>query len=1093
MLERTAARLEPCSLRVLPAHSKPLRSPRQLYTSFWQHGAADVELSRAWQALMHGTIDRIFLLRGTRSSSLNASALLLDFLYPVKALTLMRRLPFRPRPSHVTPRLYNSSITGQELEPRSPTSRDPSQQFTEVEESSEQPTPSVVPPDERPVAIERNLRTAKPEDADELWRQYKSLDEQSQATYLRPILVFLSKTNSVSDAWKISELLRRLDKSTWESSFFVTGVAAEVNLQNDTQALSLFEEGLRSATVDSASLVSALDILLAYAMRLRSSEFLGRLWALYPEMALRWDFDMVTADFKELALVSDLAEKAIQFPQYVARRLKESSTQTDRVALNVLQKILVRRALLSCDDSLVASLLLITKDSHAFEDYIRFARQEGKKSILIATYIMYRELPGSKPSKPVLFAAFEAVVGETAPVSRILAGVELIWEDWYRFQGAPSRRAYQRYLAFHAARGDKDRVYSIWIEYVERFSGYENLDLLRADDTFAHLLHVHAVNGEAEEAQRIFDDIVNKFRLDPDTYHWNILLNAYVRAGDYDGALDVFSSLCGATTPDVYSYATLMRMVGSRGDLGFAIDLYRRAQASGIQPNQAIVSSLIDAYCQNGNYKEAEEVCIRAAQKGINSSDLWNRLLYYHAVRRDLASMNRIMNVMADKRVPYDHLTYQQLLLGLALCRQSQHALNLLTIALKEGLFKVTPAHFNIVMGALLRNGEPALVTRLCWLMKEHSIHISEDVLFRFSQALTRWGDLPPQVKGESAKKKWLGEAMRIFLSIYGLEGSQKASRGAPQSRPNGRDIGPAELLRSGPEVYQFSYMMHLFARLNDADSIDELIGTYRHIFQGNGSGDSGWLPIGMLNAVMLHGLQSGHYDRVKSTWDLLFAGAKRAGRSADHDENNKRPSPGQRISPKYHYALSQGLRVMQEVLFKEGDPSHIVELVEQVLEAGFQVDSKNWNYYVQILVQLKQYKPAFAVCEDILMPNWTGWKTVRVKEPVESYIPPNIRRKGSSPRHLRPTATTLYWLARGYLELEKSSPWSGAAAKTLGDVQENCRRAVRAVKSMRRVYSHLENEILNSTLIIGREVIDQNETTTSSRAEDGENILASL
>ncbi|KAI0798297.1 hypothetical protein GGR55DRAFT_672733 [Xylaria sp. FL0064] len=1099
MLERTTACLEPCGLRLLPPPKKSaVRSTKQLHTAFWQHGAADIELTKAWQTLMHGTLDpsetgsALSLLSSAspssfeqlRSPSLNASAFLLDFLYPTGAAALMRRpspasrdpchrLRFRTRPSrpsHVSPRLYNSSLP----HPRPGSQSSPPAQ-EQIGAASDQHEPNGPPPPAKPHSrahvgvVERILKAKNPRDIDLLWRHYKSLDEQTQKAYAPKMLAFLSQPAGISDWSKVSELFRSLETASWDENAFLAGVSAELNLQNHSRALSIFERGLRMATLDNTALVDALDSLLASALRSPITDFLNMIWRLYPEMAARWNFDGITADLKHCASIPGIAEKVMMFPEYIAARLSDpSSKETDHEALQVLQKVLVRRALASCEYAQVIPLLLLTKDPLAFEEYTRSAHTRNQGKVLPDVYAIYRELPGSSPSHAVLHCVFNAYTEMASSYTKMIAGVKLLWEDWHKFHGVPSRRAYQRHLAFHAAQGNKERVYSMWTKYVEQFRDDPTVNLFDASqgsDTFAHLLHVQAVNAEPDEAERIFNDMVNKFRIHPSVYHWNILLNAYVKADDYNGAIATFDRLCQAEEPDRYSYGTLMQMAGSRGDLAFAVDLYRRARHSGVFANDAMLSSLVDAYCQNDLFKEAEDVCTRASAKGITSTRMWNKLLYYNALRRDLASINRILNNMADRNIPYNQFTYQQLLLGLALCRQSQHALHLLTVALKENVFEVTPAQFQIVMSALLRTGEPAMIRRLCLLMNEHGIPITQDVVFRLSQSFGQSERLRPKQQRQRGKTQGLGDALRTFFSIYGHRPGTEIDTRAPSSANPARR---SELLRSGGEVYQFSTMMYVFAQLNDSVRVHELVELYRCVFQG--PNDEGILPFTMLNAVMLSGLQDRQYNRVRSTWRLLFETAKTEARSADF--NDDLPNIN-KISPRYRYSLSGGLRVMQEIFLKENNALGLQALIKDVREAGFEVDSKNWNYHVQVLVQMKQHKAAFTVCEKVLMPNWTGWQTVRSREAMRNALPLETRRKGSSPRYLRPTATTLYRLAQAYLELDKLSPWSSDAATTLREIESEGLQVVRAIKSMVRVYSNLEDEIFSAL-----DSIDDNSTS---------------
>lgn len=1078
MLERTAAYLEPRSLRVLPSHNNAIRSTRQLHTAFWQHGAAELELTSAWQALMHGTLNAgSASLEQTRSVSLGASAFLLDFLYPAGALALLRRrlpriLPdhsdgvrFRARPSRVS-RLYNSSLSGREPDPlpspaqdeRSPTaSNGGPASNVQIPTKSDTQDPSLSNNDRHIVAIELILKHNDIDQVDVLWRHYKSLDQPSQDALLYRVLVFLSTTSRVADDWKISELFHKLDALSWDNVAFIAGLSAEIKLKNNVQALSIFERGLRSANLDETTLVDALDLLLEFSFIAPTTAILEDVWKLYPAMASRWNFDGITADLKRSASVPGLAKKAVLFLDYIDARHKNPETTTvDGEALQALRKIVVRKALVSCEDSDVVSLLLRTKDFLAFEEYFRLPGRQ-KKKITAEVYRTYRRLDGSLPSHAVLHAAFQSYTKTNTPMHEKAAGVELVWRDWLRFHGIPTRRAYQKHLAFHAARGDKDKVYALWSEYIECFRDDPNLNILdpvEGGDTFAHLLHVNAINAEPEEAQRIFDAMTIKFKLRPTLHSWNILLNAYVRGDDYDGAISTFNSLCEVVQPDVYSYATLMKMSGSRGDLTFTVDLYRRARNSDIPINQTVYTCLVDAYCQNDHFQEAADICLRATDKLAEITQIWNKLLYHHAVRRNLASMNKIIITMSKKDVPLDQFTYEQLLLGLTLCDQSQHALHLLNVALRDKVFEVTPTHFQMVMASLLRTREPTLVKRLCVMMSEHGIPVTEDVALRLSQSLTQFHKFPARQRWRHTRDEWLDEAMRLFSSVFrhgrDLAGHDDKSLDRPMSARS------SKLLLATPDIYQFGTMAHVFARLNENTRVNDTVKLYREIFQ-DGTGEEDLLPRPILDAMMLSAFKSGQYKRVKEIWQLSYEQARLEAREAG---SRGAGSTANKISARYRYSLCAGLRVMQEVFLKEKDSSGLLELIRGVREAGFTVDSKNWNYYVQSLVQLQEYKVAFTVCEEVLMPSWTGWYLVRYKAPMRNSLELDQRRRGMYQGHLRPTTTTLYWLARGYLELASLGSLSPKSAATLGGIETECARTMRAIHSMVRVNSPLEQEI---------------------------------
>ncbi|KAI0850506.1 hypothetical protein F5Y00DRAFT_232460 [Daldinia vernicosa] len=1150
MLEKTAASLEPCGLhRVVPGATQSFRTTRQLRNAFWQHGAAGIELTAAWQALMHGTFN---LTMGSapeenNGSVLSASAFLLDFLYPSGAMNLMRRLTpaapisgrpdsfrYRQRFGGTMPRLFTSSLSKRQVrhsgseataspkvnEPDSSVSvntDDVTYKDSEATESGKirgvaiedmdeesdaqvherQTQSDVIAEDLNDIDIDGDhitiledlLKKSDFEDADRVWHNYKALDELSQTIYTQQVLLFLSKSDRLSASWKVSELFHQIPPWQWTNEIFLAGVTAEISLQNANRALEIFTKGLDHTALDLPPFIDSLDLLLATALRSSGLELLKDLWKLYPKMTTRWgfedisshlknaappahlavltdmqkyypdmtgrwNFEGITSQLKHVALVPGLAEKAFDFAAVGRQMLRElDSAEFSLEALDSLQRILVRRALLSCTDAQVIPLLSITKDPLAFEEFLRTVVSRGKEQLGIEVYRVYRDLPGSMPSHPVLHEIFKVYKNLTMPMSVRYAGIEMLWGDWHRFHTVPSFRAFQKYMAFYASQGDTETVYRIWRKFIKAYIDDPKLSALQADDVFSHLMQVHAVRGEVIETQQIFDDIPGRFHLEHSVHHWNILLNAYVKVGDYDRAISTFENLVAAGKWDRYSYGTMMQMAGDRGDLGFTIDLYRQLLSFGVQADAAILGAIVDAYCRNDHMQSAEDVCVRAASKGIVDTQMWNKLIYYHAIRRDLAAINRLLSLMAEKEIPYNYYTYQQLLIGLSICRQSLHALNLLAAALRDNIFTVTAEHFHIVMGALLVTGEPGAVLRLDKMMQDYGFPSSSESLFLLTQTLGQFRSLPPFQRARLTPTEWLGESFRSFYRIYGLNRRKKLDKLIP-----GRMHSKAgELLQQNTEKSHFSTMVSMLTELKDFAGARELVDLYRYIFQGEEDVD-GVLPVTMLNSLMRADFLEARYDRVTTTWELLLETAKQEARSADYVEELPHTP---KVSAKYRYILSSGLMIMQKLLLEKGDAAGIRNLVREVREAGFELDSQNWNFYIQALVQLKEYKEAFTTCEEMLMPNWTGWFLVRHRESVKNKLPLDLRRKGSSPRHLRPVATTLYRLTRGYMELDRLSVWSSEFASTLHEIEKECIQVIRAIKSMIRLRSRHELEIM--------------------------------
>ncbi|ETS82587.1 hypothetical protein PFICI_04463 [Pestalotiopsis fici W106-1] len=1052
MLEKTAASLEPCGLqRVLPSARKSFRSRRQLHTAFWQHGAADVEITSAWQVLMHGVfdpnLDAASSSTGTnvdpRHPALRASTFLLDFLYPTGSLAFLRR--FSPVPSdrhdinrpvstfaRVSPRLYSSSASASPTEAAQTEAGNISKEHQEnhVEE------------------LKRLLLLDDPEDADQLWHQYTSLEDAAKQQYLDQVLVFLSRTKRATDSWKISELFQQIEPSQWDGSLFVAGLEAELILQNTEQAKVIFEKGLENSTMDQSSLVDAFDLMLAAALRSSSKDLVYSIWRIHDKITARLDLDAIPQDLHRVGSVSRLGDIAIE----LGAQLKKARSLS---GVTSLKKLLVRCALEVCPDGQVLTLLRMTNDPDAYERFIRRSSNSPKtrKFLLTQVYKLYRDLPQSCPSQDALHVVFRAYQGMLQPQDKF-PGMEMLWGDWFTFHQTPSKRAYQMNLGFYASTGDKKQVYKLWQDYIKT---HGEIHVQKGGDTFAHLLQVHAVRGEPLEAQKIFDEISTRFRLEPNRHCWCILLNAYAKAGDYEGAIATFEKLHESLGGlDRVSVGTLMYMAAERGDLGFTIDIYRRARRENIPTNDtAILGSLVEAYCQNDLFREAEDLCARAAMKGLREPRLWNRILNAFALRRNLVGINRLLNRMTDMDVPYNEYTYQELLTGLSLCRQPQHALHLLAVAVKDGAFEVNEGHFHTVMGAFIKTGEGDLAVRMHKMMQKTGFQESADSLVSLMTAFNQWSHLPHKRRAGHSQQTLLGAALRRFYKVYGIRHAEMSP--SDPSRSPTQSYTPSSLLQQDVKAYHFSRIVYLCTQMRDFAKVEELVRLYRYVAYGDAN-SSEPLPIQMLNSIMWADVSEKRYEALQRTWDTAFALAQKGGLSAEWVAGF---TNSKKISTRFRYILNDGIKAMQTMYIEQGDGVSLQRLFAKVRSAGFEIDSKNWNLHIQGLIQCHLYKEAFDACEKWLMPNWTGWASARRGAPMKNLIPLDLRRKGSWPRYLRPVSHTLYYLAKGYSELDKMAPWSAETSQIMKRIRADCPRCYRAIISMRSNGSPLEQQIL--------------------------------
>jgi pentatricopeptide repeat-containing protein PET309 len=220
---------------------------------------------------------------------------------------------------------------------------------------------------------------------------------------------------------------------------------------------------------------------------------------------------------------------------------------------------------------------------------------------------------------------------------------------------------------------------------------------------------------------------------------------------------------------------------------------------------------------------------------------------------------------------------------------------------------------------------------------------------------------------------------------------------------------------------------------------------------------------------------KSGDWTGVEQFWDLALSVAKQQGAplrslnvpsssdvsSADGLKISSLNIKAPTIMPIHQLDLTRCLSVYMNALAAEGKAGLISAVVDGLLQDGFLLDNKNWNQYIQILAQHRYYELAFRLCEDKLMDNWTGWATIRWRQPGRNRLPIELRNKRKQSLHLRPNTHTFLYLSRAYLDLQDMATESRLSEERLDIILKTCSRTIQAINTMERTDSSLEREIL--------------------------------
>lgn len=806
--------------------------------------------------------------------------------------------------------------------------------------------------------------------------------------------------------------------------------------------------------------------LLAHAIDLKDWETLWAIWGRYPEAhgeGARLHFKtfkrVLSAEQLMLGLRSIVTR--IQHAEKVPDVAKVADPDLSKTLLKNFVCPILRHYIPESDPKHYIPLLKIMKDPLLYEDFLMFTTQAKQRETSHELYTLYRRLPGVKIRGHIMRNMIEQVYFFDSP-----SGMELVMTDFYARFGRFDIRTYRRYMNFYSRRGDLHTVERLWNEYITHYAEERKRDIARyepnsmkdnSNPDFVPLLHAYAVRGEIASAREVFSRAQSEWGPKLNPLCWNILLNAHAKAGEYDAAVRVFGVMIQAVVPDAYSFGTIMGLSGSRGDLEFTLELYRMAKNQGIKPTVTIVDCVVEAYCQNDKFNDAESIVKMTTEKNRFPKKelvtLWNTLLDHHANRRDLTTVNRLLNEMTEADIHYDSETYSVLLRGLALCRQPHHALYLIQQAVKGHSFKPTMEHYSLLMSAFIQSGQPRELLRTSTILRNLGMPQTASILYRVLQGLKSWAQSPPDGKTETSQM-YLVSALRQFRQSieWGQQPQKTILRRRAHDEPWIHQSPDLDTVKS--RTQQASLLIFMFSQMRGFTEVPVILDLWKA--SSPEASNMPEPPIRLLQALMVAALHEGNHEEVRETWKLVFDRALQMSRVAAPGATLQEPLPATR------YMLNTPLKTMMQLYAATGDVDGLRETVAAVLRARFRLDSKNWNYYVQLLAGMKKWREAFVVCEEQLMPFWRGWRSVRDKlTDVPRDLPLHVRRRGTDPHMPRPISYTLTILSKAYMDLEQMSAWSSEAERLQKYIAEKAPSAVAAVQMQLRSRNSYEQKIM--------------------------------
>ncbi|KAJ0167315.1 Pentatricopeptide repeat-containing protein, chloroplastic [Colletotrichum tanaceti] len=1070
MLERTAATLESCtSFHALPSASRSLKTQRKLYTGFWQHGAAAIDISYPVLATqLNAASSPPPQPPIPPSETLAASTFLLDFLYPTGTAAVLRkfapglvnhkasihRLPRRSRPftsSVATPTnldtrsmQYDQGTTRHAVEENRLGQKDvdpaEEQEYEDEKDKKDEDEaaviswrhthsgPSYLGAGSRPDLMRELMAEKDTEYFGSIWQLYSQLDGSLQPELRPEVMVYLCRSSNVIDARRILFLFSKTETDQWTPKVLTSAIAASLRLEHVTEAFALYRRGL-----DANGTVSGLKELLRYAFKRSAWKTVRDLWVAHHTSDAYRDDDL--APVEALSGIPNIGELVNQFASYVLSTGKMSKDAQKR--LGILLEQAVQVALQQpCKPKEALPLLKISNSPKMYADHLNQALARGQRECLPEIYRLYREMPNAKLSPELLHGMFDVFSPND------VLGLEQVYEDFSKTGcGGLDKSAVIKYLRFYASRGD--------IKSVERLSA----KYPKAQKVTTHSLYLmvaYSSLGDYQGAREVFDELRYKHRKTPNLMHWHELLKSCLREATYDRPRSVFDELCEALEPNAVTFAIMMSLAASKGDLDFTLKLLQQARSRGVTTDVPILKSVVSAYCRNDRLREALATCIEAKNTNVpgEQAQLWNVLLRRHADRRAFDDVCEVVALMGQHGVMWTPETHAVLLQALVACGQVDPAYKVLHAAVHDRSLAPSPGHFVTVTEGSLNSRQLRLAR-------------NSDKLMR------RVIEQPSSVDARLAKARLLFKQKLFGTLLEQADGPRdlvddlrkmaEEVKTATQTDAD-PDNGAHGALRRADSLHHLRGTLvkaiALFTRYRDFESARELRELQASLDQEGFISTSKDERLDILYSLMLENIQNNKYDAAKANWELIWQTTLKLARPASYSGR------GPFVAlPRYRYSLSKPFGTLQEMFLELQDPDGLKEALDRLLDAGFLLDARAMNHACQALARAGRWLDAYKLCEKYLMDNWPGWLLNRTKHGLKVNLPLKDRRQGRAPHRLRPTSYTLVVLAKEYSNLEGMVAWSSDAAWAMRTLQKHCPQLVHAIQTLSYTGLGIENE----------------------------------
>ncbi|PCH40864.1 hypothetical protein WOLCODRAFT_137046 [Wolfiporia cocos MD-104 SS10] len=534
-------------------------------------------------------------------------------------------------------------------------------------------------------------------------------------------------------------------------------------------------------------------------------------------------------------------------------------------------------------------------------------------------------------------------------------------------------------LYLYAHQGDVPRAESYFNRLLQRDW------VTRADMNM--MMHAHAIKGDVDRVVQLFHHFFPPPTLSqpephkPNIFHYTTVIFAYAQIGDFLNMNKWLELMTVAKiVPDDHVYTIILQSFASRGEVGYIVDLltqmraagvpptkesytviitllakrmdapaaealFKQALSEGIVPDRQLITSLMNAYVQAGQWDgviRAFDYLNTSAHRGFHISiEVYNTLL------RAYVQIGAPFRVVAN--------LFQKL--ELARMRPDGHTFALLIqSACDSGLMEIAMELF-------------AEMERLAGSWQSYR-HINVYVLTIIMSGYLRMG-MRGKAKGifDEMRKRGIQPTAATYAAIVKAYGSEPSGAGLqvaqdfiatlvdsdPDARPWMRQSGGRALALQ--TVY--APLLAAYAQRERPDQVDRLLQEML---------DAGGEPsLGSLTALLDAHRRTGNVDAARAIWPKIYElGMDYAKINQLLTDTDRGAQPDLRG---HGVVMCIPLSIYIDALSAAGRHYEVADTWRSLMQARLAFDSHNWNHLAVALIRAGEVERAFEIVERVIIP----------------------------------------------------------------------------------------------------------------------------